>query len=57
MKETYGGAVAEWSKALLERENKKKPRDPGFAPGTGTFKKKIGRNLNFSSFLLLLTTR
>ena len=27
------GAVAEWSKALLEREkNKRKPKDPRFAP-------------------------
>ena len=30
-----GGAVAEWSKALLERENKRKPKDPWFAPRPG----------------------
>ena len=31
-----GGAVAEWSKALLEREiNKPKPKDPRFAAGPG----------------------
>ena len=26
------GAVAEWSKALLVRENKRKPKDPRFTP-------------------------
>ena len=37
---TYiGGAVAEWSKALLVRENKESPKDPGFAPGLGNLKK------------------
>ena len=31
-----GGAVAEWSKALLEREiNKPKPKYPRFAAGLG----------------------
>ena len=34
------GAVAKWSKALQERENKQKNhKDPGFAPGLGTIKK------------------
>ena len=27
-----GGAVAKWSKALLVKENKRKPKDPRFAP-------------------------
>ena len=31
---TLGGAVAEWSKALVVRENKRKLRDPRFAPLT-----------------------
>jgi hypothetical protein len=41
-----GGAVAEWSKALLERENKRKSKDPRFAPGLGTFKKKEEKKTN-----------
>ena len=33
---TMGDAVAEWSKALLERENKRKSqKDPRFAPRPG----------------------
>ena len=30
-----GGAVAEWSKALLERENKRSKKIPGLPPGLG----------------------
>ena len=30
---------AKWSKALLVRENKESPKDPGFAPGLGNLKK------------------
>ena len=38
-----GGAVAELSKALLERENKRKHQKkiPGLPPGPGTFKQKL----------------
>ena len=35
-----GGAVAEWSKALLVRENKRKPKDPRFTPRPGQSLKK-----------------
>ena len=28
LSDCYGGTLAEWCKALLERENKQKPRDP-----------------------------
>ena len=36
----HGGAVAEWSKAAFERENKRKPKGPSLPLSTwGTFKK------------------
>ena len=35
-----GGAVAECSKALLVRENKRSQKIPGLPPGLGNFKKK-----------------
>ena len=39
-KKIEGGAVAEWSKALLVRENKRKTKkDPRFAPVLGNLKK------------------
>ena len=45
-----GGAVAEWSKALLVRENKRKIKTiPGSPPDLGTFKKKLNSSLNPSS--------
>ena len=31
----YVGTVAEWSQALLVRENIPKPKDPRFTPGPG----------------------
>ena len=37
-----GGAVAEWSKALLSGEViKRKLKDPGFAPGPGKKKDSV----------------
>ena len=37
----WGGAVAEWSKALLKREKiNENQKIPGLPPGLGTFKKK-----------------
>ena len=40
-----GGAVAEWSKALLVRENKcKQKKTPGSPPDLGTLKKKLKKN-------------
>ena len=47
-----GGAVAEWSKALLEREKiDENQKIPGSPPGLGTFKKRIKTKfrLKFSS--------
>ena len=40
-----GSAVAEWSKALLERENKRKPKDPRFAPPRPSHLLKVDRTL------------
>ena len=34
-----GGAVPEWSKALLVRDNNGKPKDPRFVPGLVILKK------------------
>ena len=46
-----GGAVAEWSRALLVRENKrKKQKEPRFAPTPlGNLKKVSARNTNLKT--------
>ena len=38
-----GGAVAEWSKALLVSQNKQKPNDPRFVPVLGQFANNVAR--------------
>ena len=45
--DAVGGAVAEWSKALLKREKiNENQKIPGSPPGLGTFKKIIKKIIN-----------